>query len=296
MSQTNINDVRDQVQEFWSFIFMDEVKEDTLLPGLVDKTYDGELKKLGDTVKVTQIDRPVATRKTLGSVGSDTFQTKKLTTQQIDIVADQRISAAYEFEDLVMLQSQLGAKDSSIRKGLLEAVEIELNNYLYSLIAPSAATPDHILESTASIGAGTITTLRQLAAQAKWNKMKSWYFMADPVYYKNILDDTTLTSADFVQDGPVVGGQKSLKRYGYNIFEDNSDGLLASDGPAITEKVGLAFHPDFLHLVMQTTPTFKLSDLHSNKQFGFVLSVDFIAGAKLGIDGDIKHIQVKGSA
>jgi len=47
-----------------------------------------------------------------------------------------------------------------------------------------------------------------------------------------------------------------------------------------------------MHLVMQTEPTFKVSDLHSNKKFAFVISVDFVFGARLGIDGDKKHIRI----
>jgi hypothetical protein len=47
-----------------------------------------------------------------------------------------------------------------------------------------------------------------------------------------------------------------------------------------------------MYLVMQEMPTFKLSDLHSNKQHGYLLSVRLIVGAKLGIDGDVKHITV----
>ncbi len=111
---------------------------------------------------------------------------------------------------------------------------------------------------------------------------------------KNLLDDSTIVSSDFTTDRPVVGGSMMVPRYGWNIVEEDSDAQLDKlNGGA--EGVGLAFHEDFLLLAMQTDPQFKVSDLHSNKQFGFVISVDFVVGSSLGVDGDLRHIVVKSS-
>jgi hypothetical protein len=105
--------------------------------------------------------------------------------------------------------------------------------------------------------------------------------LLDPSYYSDILNAQTLTSSDYVGDeAPVIGGQVVKQRYGFNLLEDNSMG---------TDK-GLFFHPDFLHLVMQQEPRFKVSDLHPNKKFGYVISVDIVFGAALGINGNLKHI------
>ena len=82
----------------------------------------------------------------------------------------------------------------------------------------------------------------------------------------------TLTSQDYVGgELPVIGGQIVNKRFGFNLLEDNSRG---------TDK-GLFFHPDFMHLVMQMEPRSKISDLHSQKKFGYLLSVDILFGANL---------------
>jgi hypothetical protein len=42
--------------------------------------------------------------------------------------------------------------------------------------------------------------------------------------------------------------------------------------------------------VMQTEPTFKISDLHSQKKRGYLISVDLVFGAGLGVEGSVKHI------
>lgn len=293
MSNTTIADVQDQVQKFWAPIFEDQLKESTLLPSLVSRKYEGQIKKGGDEVTVSQINRPTADLKTIG-VDADTFSTQKLSTQKIKIKADKRIVAALEFEDLVDLQSQIGDQDSKIRQALVEATEIKLNEYLYSLVSASASAPDHILNGVTDMNAAQINVLRKLAAQAKWSRNPGWYLLADPSYISDILNAATLTSIDYgAADAPIIGGQVGLKRFGFNIFEDNSAGLLGFGGTlgSATEDFALAFHPDFMHLVMGAFE-FKVSDLHSNKQFGYLLSVNFIAGAKLGNDGDKKHIQI----
>lgn len=291
MGFTSVADVANQVQKKWSPLWMDELKEDTLLPALVNKDYQNEINMMGDTVYVSQLTRPAATRKTIGVDDVDSFSSAKLETQRVPIVANQRITASYKLSDLVELQSQLGGQDSKIRQALLEAAEISLNDYLYSLIAPSAAAPDHTITGVTDFNASQLNSAAKLASQAKWRKAEGWWCLADPSYSADLRAAQTLTSSDYGgDDQPVVGGQFVKKRFNFNILEDNSGGLagLTSGG----EDAALLFHPDFMHLVMQKQPTFKLSDLHSNEQHGFVLSVDMIVGAAIGIDGAKKHITV----
>ena len=292
MSTTLVGDVAEQAQKYWAPVLKDQLKEDTMLPSLVNKEYQGEIKKGGDTAYVSMLQRPTAERKTVGA-GSEFFSPQKAVTQRVGIVADQRITASYEFEDLVDIQTQLGdpSGQSKIRDNLFEALEIELNNYLYSLVAPSTSAPDHLLSSITTMDAAQVVAIRTLVAQAKWMKNGGWWMMLDPAYYANVLSAQTMTSSDYVADRPVVGGQVVNQRFGFNILEDNSAGLLQLSPASAGSKCGLAFHPDFLYLVMGT-PQFKVSDLHANKQHGFVVSVDMWCGARLGIEGAVKHIQI----
>jgi hypothetical protein len=273
-------EVANHIQKFWSPMFMKELRESLLLGGLINRDYQGELKAMGDTVKVSQVNAPAGALKTVGT-DAEVFAADSLSTSQIEIKADKRAVAAYEMEDLVELQSQIQAGSSDIRESLMFAVMKQLNDYLYTLVAPTTTVP-----LISDFNAGELVNLRKLAGQKLWNKQKPWYVLADPSYYADLLNSSTLTSSDFVSDQPVVGGQIIAKRHGFNILEDNS---------RPTDEA-LAFHPDFMHLVMQQEPRWKLSDLHPNKKFGFVLSVDMVFGAKIGIDGAEKHIRVQVAA
>lgn len=281
MGLTNVADVANQIQKFWSPIFVPELRESHPFINLVDKKYSGEIKKGGDEVKVSQIVAVDAERKTIGDPGYNTFNSQTLVTRQVAVKADQIITAAVEIDDLADLQSQIGDQNSEIRSALLHGVMRNLNNFLYSKVAPSASNPDHDY-SDSTITKTELLKYRRLASESHWASGQR-FALVSPQYWEGILGDTTLTSADFVNDAPVIAGQQALRRYGWDMLEDDS-----REG-----KYAIFFHPDFLHLVMQKEPEFKLSDLHANKQHGYLLSVRLVCGAKLGIQGDIKHIKTE---
>lgn len=282
MGATKLAEVEAQIQKFWSPLFTKELRENLLLGALVNKDYQGDLKNKGDTVKVSQILAPKGKLKTVG-VDADTFETEPMITKQIEIKADKRATAAFEFEDLVEIQSQIDGESSDIRDSLRFSVDKQINDHLFSLVAPKTTpAPSHVVTGVTDFNASQLINLRKLGGIAKWLKNKPWWVLADPVYHADLLAAQTLTSSDHVDDRPVVAGEIPNRRFGLNILEDNSK----------TTDTALCFHPDFLHLVMQTEARFKISDQHANKRFGFIISVDLVFGAKLGIDGDKLHITV----
>ena len=288
MAQTQLADVSNQIVQYWSDMFMPELRETQPLLALVDKRYEGSIQKKGDTVRVSQVIKAVGETKVIGAAGDNTFTPEALTTAFIDIKCDRRFVASYEFEDLVELQSQITSERSEIRESLLEAIGTQMNNYLYSLVAPAAG---QALTTVVNLTAAELKTIRVIAGKQKWPKMPGLYGLLSPDYYGDLMDGTTLTSSDFVNDQPMIGGEIVTRRYGFNIIEDNSDGL-AAVSPTPGNPSAIFFHPAFMHVVTQQTARFKVSDLHSNKEFGYVISVDVISGAKLSIQGDKMHVSV----
>lgn len=285
MSLTNITTVSEQVQKFWGALFMKELRESALLPSLVNKDYQGDLKQFGDTVYVSQINAPLGALRTVGT-DSDSYVAESMSTSRVAVQANKRAVAAFKIEDTAQIMSQLGQQDSEIRNALMYSCMKQMNDYLYSLVNPSTSSPDHVLNSITDMNASQLSAIRLLAAQAKWANDGRWYALVDPSYYSDVLNAQTLTSSDYVSDQALVGGQVVNKRFGFNILEDNSLG---------TDK-GLFFHPDFMHMVMAKEPTFKVSDLHPTGQFGYVISCDIVFGAALGISGANKHISAVAAA
>lgn len=282
MGATLLGDLSNQVAKFWAPTWKSELMESNILMNQVDKDYEGQIKQQGDTVYITQVTRPAGQMKAVGA-GHETFATEKLGQSRIALTANRVFSAAYEFDSLLQLQTDLGKNDSVIRQNLLQAMSIQINSYLYSFVSPTTATG-----TVTDFNASQVAALRKFAGKKKWLQNKSWYLNVDPSYYGDLMNASTLTSVDFgAQDLPVIGGNIGLKRYGFNIFEDNSDGLLgviAQVAGTDVEDVAVAFHPDFLHFAMQLEPEFEISSLHSNKQFGYIISVRAVGGAVAGHD------------
>lgn len=288
MSATLLANVQDQIQTFWSDIFVDEFVEMAKLPSLVSREYEGEIKEAGDTVKVSQINDPVAVRKTIGTPGYEQYSSTPMATEQISIKADTIIEAGYEINSLVNLQSQIKSQDSKIRQGLLRALEKEMNNWLYGLVAPSQAAPDHVASGVATFDDTQLLAARKLAADAHWPEGDTWLLLSSS-YTNHLMAKTVMTSADFVADNPVLTGRFVAKRFGINILEDTSIGMRQISPTLNASDLGLLFNPAFMYLCMQMQPTFKISDLHASRRRGYLLTCELVAGAKLGLDGAVKH-------
>lgn len=285
MAVTDLGVVQDQIQKFWAPLFMDELRANLPAAAILNKEYSGQIKDLGDEVTVSQIDAPEGQLKTVGT-DADTFDSDLMSVREVKVKADKRAVASFEIADLAMLQSQIGAQDSSIRAALEYAVAKKINAHIHATVAPSTSAPDHLLNSTSSMDASVLASVRKLAGQAKWQKDGKWYGLLDPKYYSDLLNASTLASSDYVQgDMPVVAGDIGTKRFGFQLLEDNSMGVNNAG-------VGLFLHPDAMLMVMQQQPRFKVSDLHPMKKFGFLISVDVVFGLKLSVDGAKKHIVV----
>lgn len=292
MSATLVTELSDQIQKFWSPLLVPELKESAILPSLVSTDYDGQISQGGDTVYVSMIQAANGSRKQISSTGEHTvIESEKLKTQRVGIIADQIFSASFELENLVDLQTQLAdpAAKQSIRNALMKGVELKINDYLYSLVAPSTSAPDHSVASVSDFNFAALMANRLLASTAKWPD-EDRFLLLDPSFMNDFLTDTKNTSSDYVGDAPLIGGKKPYYRSGFWIMEDNSSAMNQLSPSLAAADYSLAFHKSFMYLVMQQQATFKLSDLHANKQRGYLLTVDLIGGAKLGLQGNVKHI------
>jgi len=291
MTATLVQELSAQAQEVWSPLIAMELREEILLPGLVSKEYAGSIKQQFDTVKVSMMNQLTGAIKTIG-VNHEVYTPEKVVMSQVNVVADTIIDVSIELDSLVDLQTQLGSPEgkSKIRMALMNALEKKTNEYLYGKVAPSLSAPDHSVAAVATMDAAALLGNRLLASTAKWPKDVDWIGLLGPGYWNHFLSAQTLTSADFIGADLLVPGNrnKAIKRFGFSLFEDNSDAM-----PVIGGTLGrnaLFFHPDWLIFVMQQDVTIKLSDLHANKQRGFLLSAEMVVGSALNNQGSLKHI------
>lgn len=276
---TDLADVTSMVQTYWPTLLMDTLEETNILVNLCNRAYDGSIGPDGNTVRVNQLaDINGQTLTIDGAGGGTTFTPEDLSSVGVDIVANRRFVGSTRISDITRFQSMLadGAESpeaADIRSKLAEAVSRNINAYLYGLVAPAVTAVVDPLNATA------LAAINKYAVQQKWEEMKGWYGLIGPSYNEDLLLDQTMTSADYVNDKPVVGGRIGTLRYGFKLFADNSAG---------NADTGLFFHPDFLYLVLGE-PRFMISNRHSSNEFSWNLSVDLVGGGVLGHQGSVKH-------
>jgi len=289
MTATNLAAVQTAMQTFWSPVFMEQLRQTNIIYNLINRSYTGDLKEAGDTVKVNQINDATGQILTINtSGGARTFTPEALSMTSVSITADRRLVASFDIEDLVFIQSLVdpfGANSIKLRASMLNAINNQLNSYIYTKVAPTTS-----IASTSTLTAATVAQAFEIASQAKWLEEGGWYGLLAPGYYADALMDTTLMSSDFgATDAPVISGQMALKRFNFNMYKDNTQTVSATAG-------GLFFHPDWCYLVTQLEPRFQISSKHGQGEFAYVLSVDMVIGAILGIQGAAKHIVLKTGA
>ena len=274
MAVTTFNDIKNvqnMVAKYWSPMFSKELRENTLWMNFVDgiEKYRPDLVsaetpiKMGDTFYVNTITKPSNTVKTWGT-DANSFDSTTLTGSQSTLVVNKRAVSSFEFEDIAVLASQLNSPDgqSQIRAALLADCMEQVNDYIKSIINPSAAAPDHVVSGVTDFTFAQLSAIRTLSAAAKWgNSGEAWRLAVDPSYLSDLIDETSNSSNDFNGgDTPVLNGAFRSPRLGYGIFEDNS----------LTTDVGYAFINSWA-IGAFGQPTFDVERLLSNKQFGYII-------------------------
>jgi len=291
MADTTLTSVAGQIQKFWAPLLDKELTESFILPAIVESPSSrvGSI-RMGDKVQISQYDEMVGENKTIGT-NADVFVPEAVTLTEVEIAIDRRAIASTVFDDLVELQSQVSLSDPKFRDVAVRAMNRQINSYLYGLSAP---TVTQATVAAGSFNAAKLTELGQIADDAYWPEGER-YLAVDATYWKALLDDSTLTSADFVQDSPVMGGQQVLNRYGWKIIKDTSLAMktqLNAGGAGCAQ----AFVPNYLEFVKQQESQVKISDRHSNNEFKIGFSIDCVYGAKLGLEGADKHMVIKTGA
>jgi len=285
MTATTISDVTNQIQTYWAPLFAKELRESTLWLNFIKYHYEFAPSvngtkapiKGGNTLKISTITAPVSTSRTIGT-DADSFDTNKLSMTQTNLVVDKRAVSAVEFDDLSVIMSQLEDQDSEIRQAMLFDIRRQVNVAIKAIINPSASAPDHVINGVTDFNFAQLAAVRLLESQAKWTDSgEQISLIIDPSYTSDLIDETLISSNDYNGgDTPVASGAFRAPNLGMNVYEDNS---LSTD-------YGYALIPSWA-IGAFGVPEFKISDLHAQKRFGYVMSVDQVFGV---IQHDNKRI------
>lgn len=266
-----INGTADQILNMiptvWSPLLYQELRAKPAYINLFARDYEGEIKEKGNTVKVNQIKKPN------GEILTDdkqTFNPEELQVSQFEITADRRAVASFEITDLAKLQSL--EFQMEVANALVDSILLQMEGDVQSIMIPSAADPDHQLAALvgASFDVADVVALRTLLAQAKVPFGEDTYMALGSTFYGSLLQKGMVVGSDYGSINDLMAGEVK-KLSGFKIFEN----ILEPASKAV------AFHKSAVQLVSQTQVNIKISDLHSQKKFAYLVSADIVYGRKL---------------
>lgn len=261
-------DLANLIPTIWSPTMYAELRNQLIFGSLFNRDYQGLIANMGDTVKINQITAPD------GEILSDDkqqFNSELMNVNQVSITVNKRASAAFEFTDLAQLQSQSFERDA--QEALIYAIRKQFEQDVIAALIPSASAPDHIIApaSAGVLAAVDVAGIRTLMSKALIPQSNR-YLIMDPQYYGDIIQATTIASQDYIPAGsPTSSGMITTPLYGMTVGEHN---LLPVD-------TAYAVHTSALTIVMQQELRIKVSDLHAQNKYGYLLSADFVYGIKL---------------
>ena len=266
MAVNGVTELNYMIPEMWSPKVYAELRNSIIFANLFSREYEGEIRNMGDVVHIQQIAAPT------GEILTDDkqqFASSAMSISQINVTANKRASAAFEFTDLAQLQSMKFQEEAQM--ALVYAIRKKLETDIIAALLPSTSNPDHTIAPAASssLAAVDLGTMRTLLSTALVPLEQRALLLA-PSYYGDLLNVTQVTSGDFVSGNSAQSGVIN-SFMGFQIMEHN---LLDAD-------VGYAVHPSALQLVMQQDVRIKISDLHSQNKYGYLLSADFVYGFTL---------------
>lgn len=254
------------IPEIWSSQMYAQLRNQMIFGKIFERKYEGAIANMGDIVRVNQVAAPT------GEILTDdtaAFTPETLTINQLTVTANKRASAAVEITDLAKLQSM--EFQMELQDALVYAISKQLESAIIAALVPSAAAPDHqIAPASASafapVDLGSARTLLSIQNVPVDNR----YAILDPQYYGDLFNSTAMVSTDYVSGKN--GEEGVIQKYmGFKILEHS---LLTAD-------VAHVVHPSALQLVMQQDVRVKISDLHANKYYGYLVSADFVFGLSL---------------
>jgi hypothetical protein len=228
------------VPDIWSALILQNLSRRAVAGGIVNRDYEGDIRRAGDSVKITNFVDP--------TIGTYTAHTD-ITIEDVDdatqsLLINQQKYFAFEVDDIEKAQSVNGGAvlNTSITRASYGLKNV-LDAFLFTTIAAgaSAAGPDHqVAENTVNL-----TT----TPSAAYDKIVSWgvlldqadipeedrYAVVTPAFYAGLLKDSRFIAAG---DGPSAASRLNGRvgeAAGFDIYKSNNlaDGAGAGAGKAM---------------------------------------------------------------
>lgn len=212
------------VPDLWAARLLVALRKAAVGTALVNRDYEGEVKRMGDSVKITSITRP--------TIGSYTAHTD-ITFEDIDdatrsLLIDQQKYFAFELDDVEKAQ----AVDSGhlMNQAISEAAYGLANTLDVALLAAigtgaSASAPDNqVAEATISTASGAYDLLVDMSVLLDQSDVpeQDRYAVVTPAFYGKILKDSRFIAAGDAAGAVSRQNGRVGEAAGFTLYKSNN--------------------------------------------------------------------------
>jgi len=255
------------VPQIWSSNWYASLLADLPFNSVVSKDYEGEIKNLGDVVKISQFPEFSDATELAESAANDA---DAITVTQQSLTINKRIVKDFIVTDKASLQS-LPAMDQLQNLAIFSILK-KVQSIIIAASLPSTSAPDHTIGYTSGVVldlAKIIASKKLLDAQNVPNENRHAVLGTNQT--NDLFAITNFTSSDFITgNSPVTTGQLGNALLGFMPHQTTEVG-----------DVCYFFHRSYLTMAAQKDISVKVFDLGVQGVRAARVNVDILAGFKL---------------
>jgi len=235
--------------ELWSAAFYRVLLEKLPFNDVVDRTYEGEIRALGDQVNISEVPQFAEAEEITEDQKVDA---EAVTVASIPLIINKQVAKDYIITDRALLQSIDATNE--LRDLTFHAVMKKMQSVIIAETVPSASAPDHQIayDSGTTLALADILEAKELLDGQDVPDDGTRCMILDAPQWNDLFNITGFTSRDFVPAGsPLESGS-----FGGN--------MILGFRPKLTTEaaaVSFFFHPTYLTMAVQQNPEVKRFDL-----------------------------------
>jgi N4-gp56 family major capsid protein len=233
------------IPEIWSAVMLDSLKKSLVYagPGVVNRDYEGDIRNMGDTVRIRSISRP-----TIGTYtkNSTTISPETLTDAQRALYIDQAKYFAFEVDDIDRAQSVGGEMEAALMEAAYGLRDVA-DQYVASLYtgAQSANQLGTVSVTTAALAYTQIRKLKVALDEANVPQ-EGRYVVVPPWYEGLLLEDDRFVRVDASGTSEGLRNGQIGRALGFNVLASTNAPLVTGDDYAV-----MAGHPSAISFAEQ---------------------------------------------
>jgi hypothetical protein len=244
MTKTELSPI---IPEIWAREFYKELRPALGIAGLIANDFEGEIKSLGDKVKVQQIKTPG--RAQILTSDNEAYSDNNAEIVNMDLTVDKMAVYPVSVSDWAKYQANPKFQDE-IRQIIVHEIARSVDEAILNAMAPATSQ-----SGVSSFGKSHFAQAMRVMNLANVPNDGSRIAIIDPYYEEDLVQVNEILSRDFSASSSVLmSGVLKDPIYSFKVYTSN----------LLPQNTAMFFHPSFMQLAIQKGAEYKEMDLEAS--------------------------------